>query len=232
MTGSFSDCRSRLPTSGRLALSALPFPFRLLTPCSRLGAPCCWRDRHFVPVTSHARSYIFGSSTEPFRSIAIERIRRTCASRKNENRTRPERGGPHRPGPAPRHPGPFPHPKWKRGCPPGGFRRQCPNVPAWSTAREQRPSPPDRHGLRTSLSPALASPGAAAGRWKAGRPDGQAGSRWRNSRQAAATSGAFRMADTTQMRVAPAASTESKLPRWRPPIANQGTARWSAAHRT
>lgn len=45
------------------------------------------------------------------------------------------------------------------------------------------------------------------------RSDAQAGSRRRNSRQAAATSDAFRMADTTQMRVAPAASTESKLPR-------------------
>ncbi len=69
------------------SLPALPLPFRFLAPCSLLKAPCFRAGRrHFVPVTSQPRSYAFGSSTELFRSIAIERIRRTRASRKNENR--------------------------------------------------------------------------------------------------------------------------------------------------
>ena len=45
-----------------------------------------------------------------------------------------------------------------------------------------------------------------------------------NLRQAAARSSAHRMADTTQMRCAPAASTSSRLSRVIPPMANQGTA--------
>src|SRR5262245_54671400 len=54
----------------------------------------------------------------------------------------------------------------------------------------------------------------------------------RNLRQAAATSSWFRMAETTQMRRAPAASTSSRLAIVIPPIANQGMSRLAAAQRT
>lgn len=74
--------RGRLLPAFRFALTV-----SFSAPCSLLKAPCFRAGRrHFVPVTSQPRSYAFGSSTELFRSIAIERIRRTRASRKNENR--------------------------------------------------------------------------------------------------------------------------------------------------
>jgi hypothetical protein len=54
----------------------------------------------------------------------------------------------------------------------------------------------------------------------------------RNSRQACAMSGAFRMADTTQIRCAPAANTSSRLCRLMPPLANHGMVTFAAAPRT
>ncbi len=68
---------------------------------------------------------------------------------------------------------------------------------------------------------------------QAGNPALQAGGRRQaNSRQAAATSGAFRMADTTQMRCAPAARTSSRFVRLMPPMANHGMLTCAAAQRT
>ena len=46
--------------------------------------------------------------------------------------------------------------------------------------------------------------------------------RSRSSRQAFAMSGAFRMAETTQMRFAPAAKTSSRVSKLIPPMANHG----------
>src|SRR5205807_6171655 len=48
----------------------------------------------------------------------------------------------------------------------------------------------------------------------------------------AAMSSEFRMAETTQIRVAPAASTSSRVRRFIPPMANQGIFTLSAAQRT
>ena len=56
--------------------------------------------------------------------------------------------------------------------------------------------------------------------------------RCRNFAQAPATSGELRMADTTQMRVAPAARTESRFWSVMPPIANQGMEMFDAAQVT
>src|SRR5690349_20089361 len=53
-----------------------------------------------------------------------------------------------------------------------------------------------------------------------------------NPLQADSTSGALRIAETTQMRRAPAASTSWTLPRWIPPMANQGLDTCAAAQRT
>src|SRR5688572_26802979 len=55
--------------------------------------------------------------------------------------------------------------------------------------------------------------------------------RW-NSRHAAATPDASRMALTTQTRVAPASSTESSVFNVMPPIANHGRLTFAAAQRT
>src|SRR3954447_9702966 len=56
--------------------------------------------------------------------------------------------------------------------------------------------------------------------------------RTRKLRQAPATSSAFRMADTTQMRRAPAANTSFVFTKLIPPIANQGMLTLAAAQRT
>src|SRR5258708_4339774 len=53
-----------------------------------------------------------------------------------------------------------------------------------------------------------------------------------NFRHSAAMSSAFRIAETTQTRRAPARSTASKLPKLIPPIANQGISTFAAAQRT
>lgn len=55
---------------------------------------------------------------------------------------------------------------------------------------------------------------------------------FRNSAHAFAASGAFRMAETTQIRFAPAASTASRVWRLMPPMANHGTVACAAAQRT
>src|SRR5579872_2039510 len=54
----------------------------------------------------------------------------------------------------------------------------------------------------------------------------------RNSRQACAMSGAFKMADTTQIPCAPAANTSPRFSRLMPPMANQGMVTFAAAQRT
>ena len=56
--------------------------------------------------------------------------------------------------------------------------------------------------------------------------------RRRNSAQAWAMSGALRMAETTQTRVAPAASTAARVCKLMPPMANHGTVALAAAQRT
>src|ERR1035437_9136927 len=66
-------------------------------------------------------------------------------------------------------------------------------------------------------------------RQRAGRAGG---SRSLNRRQAVAKASSFRMADTTQMRWAPAASTSSRLLKLIPPIANHGIRMFAAAQRT
>src|SRR6185369_15761069 len=50
--------------------------------------------------------------------------------------------------------------------------------------------------------------------------------------QALVRSGTLRIAETTQMRRAPAANTSGRLPKWMPPIANQGTRMFALAQRT
>ena len=52
------------------------------------------------------------------------------------------------------------------------------------------------------------------------------------ARQAVAMSGAFELAETTQIRRAPAARTSSMLARLMPPMANQGMETFVAAQRT
>ena len=56
--------------------------------------------------------------------------------------------------------------------------------------------------------------------------------RCRNSEQALATLVAFKIADTTQIRVAPAASTSSSVCKLIPPMANQGMFTFATAQRT
>ena len=57
-------------------------------------------------------------------------------------------------------------------------------------------------------------------------------SRCRNSAHAFATSGALRMADTTQILFAPAANTASRVCKLIPPMANHGMLTFAAAQRT
>jgi len=54
--------------------------------------------------------------------------------------------------------------------------------------------------------------------------------RWRNFEQAFITSVAFRIADTTPMRFAPAAKTSSSVRKFMPPMANHGMVTFAAAH--
>ncbi len=54
----------------------------------------------------------------------------------------------------------------------------------------------------------------------------------RNSAHAFVTSGVLRMADTTQIRFAPAAKTSFRFFKLMPPIANHGTVTFAAAQRT
>ena len=83
----------------------------------------------------------------------------------------------------------------------------------------------------------FASEQECASRIQAGRLNRPAGRgcytrRLRNSAQALATSGAFKIADTTQILRAPAASTSSRFCKLIPPMANHGTVTLCAAQRT
>ena len=62
-------------------------------------------------------------------------------------------------------------------------------------------------------------------------PRFQDSKRLRNSAHAFVTSGALRMAETTQMRFAPAARTASIVCKFTPPMANHGTVACAAAQR-
>ena len=62
--------------------------------------------------------------------------------------------------------------------------------------------------------------------------DEESGDSGATATQAPATSGALRMAETTQTRFAPAASTSPRFSRWMPPMANHGMVTLVAAQRT